>query len=124
MDDKTFFREATLRVCGNLEIETALRHCYHYLAEFIPAAEIYLNYYDHNLGAIRFYAMANAAGGKRLNVHIPLPIDTRALIEQNGVPDIVLINEADEHPITRQVRLLRVLQEKEMKGWAGLRPSG
>ena len=104
MDDKTFFREATLRICGNLEIETALWRCFLYLADFIPATEVYLNYYDHNLGAIRFYAMANAAGGKRLNVHIPLPIETRTLIEQNRLPDIVLINEADEHPITRQVK--------------------
>ncbi|MCX5883823.1 MAG: sigma 54-interacting transcriptional regulator, partial [Deltaproteobacteria bacterium] len=125
MDDKTFFREATLRICGDLEIETALWRCFLYLADYIPATEVYLCYYDPDLGTIRFYAMANKTGGKRLNVHIPLPIETRTLIEQNRLPDVVLVNEAEEHPITSQVKrilgfpdfstILMVLEVGEMR---------
>src|SRR5208337_2465437 len=104
VDDKEFFREATVRVCGSLEIERALWRCFLYIRDFVPATEVYLSYYDRSLGAIRFYATANEKEGRRLNLHIPLPPETRALIEQTRGPDIVLLDHAEDHPITREVR--------------------
>jgi len=103
VDDKEFFREATVRVCGSLEIERALWRCFLYIRDFVPATEVYLSYYDRSLGAIRFYATANEKEGRRLNLHIPLPPETRALIEQTRGPDIVLLDHAKDHPITREV---------------------
>ncbi|MGO9018817.1 MAG: sigma 54-interacting transcriptional regulator [Syntrophobacteraceae bacterium] len=104
VDEKEFFREATVRVCGSLEIERALWRCFVYIRDFVPATEVYLNYYDRSLGAIRFYATANEEGGRRLNLHVPLPPETRALIEQTWGSDILLVEHAEDHPITKAVR--------------------
>jgi len=37
IDENIFFREATLRICGNLEISEALRDCLLYIRDYIPA---------------------------------------------------------------------------------------
>ena len=40
IDEKEFFREATLRICGSLELEKALHHCLLYIVDFIPAGQM------------------------------------------------------------------------------------
>ena len=91
VDEKEFFRQATLRICGSLEIEHALWRCFLYVRDFIPATWVTLTYYDRGLGALRYFAMADAEGGRRLNLHIPLPPETRAwLIGNGGKPEMVL----------------------------------
>lgn len=41
-----FFRQATIRICGSLNIETALSQCIRYLEKFLPVDEISLSLYD------------------------------------------------------------------------------
>ena len=36
IDENEFFRGATLRICGNLAIEDAMRACTRYIGELIP----------------------------------------------------------------------------------------
>ncbi len=43
MDEKEFFREATLRICGSLEIEKAMWQCLLYIHDFIPASQMSLH---------------------------------------------------------------------------------
>jgi len=38
MNDNEFFRQATLRICGNLEIEKALKECLRFLQKVMPAS--------------------------------------------------------------------------------------
>ena len=56
VDEKEFFREATLRICGSLEIEKALWKCFMYVREFIPAQQAFLTYHDPNLGVVKVLA--------------------------------------------------------------------
>lgn len=37
MDENEFFRQATLRICGSLDIEKGLQECFNYLVNYIPA---------------------------------------------------------------------------------------
>jgi len=37
IDENKFFREATMRICGNLEIDNALKDCLLYIRDYIPA---------------------------------------------------------------------------------------
>ena len=53
VDENEFFREATLRICGNLEIEEGLRSCFEYIAQHLPADRIYLERSEPDLGAMR-----------------------------------------------------------------------
>ncbi len=46
MDKNEFFREATIRICGNLEIEQALFSTLVFLRNSIPIDIMFLEYFD------------------------------------------------------------------------------
>ncbi|GLI36165.1 hypothetical protein DAMNIGENAA_35980 [Desulforhabdus amnigena] len=54
MDENLFFREATLRLCSSLYIETALKRCYEYITSFIPVIQMSLSIMYFNLKILRF----------------------------------------------------------------------
>ena len=53
MDENEFFRQATLRICGNLEIEEAMSSCLHFLLQSMPVDRMYLQLYDPGFSAMR-----------------------------------------------------------------------
>ena len=57
MDENLFFREATLRLCSSLEIDTALKRFYEYIKPFIPVAELNLHIVDFNQNTLRLVAL-------------------------------------------------------------------
>lgn len=61
MDENEFFRQATLRICGNLEIEEALFSCFHFLKQTIPVDRLLLQLYESSLGAVRTIAIATVS---------------------------------------------------------------
>jgi transcriptional regulator with GAF, ATPase, and Fis domain len=58
IDDNDFFREATIRICGSLEIEKALGSCLQFLGQLLPLDMIILERFDENQGAMRTIAIA------------------------------------------------------------------
>lgn len=64
IDENEFFRNATLGVCGDLEIEVALSSCVRVMDGIIPIDRIYLQVYEPDLGAMRTLAEATAEEGK------------------------------------------------------------
>ena len=52
-DANAFFREMTLRICGNLDLDLALERAFEYAAEHLPVDAMALGYYDPAEGAIR-----------------------------------------------------------------------
>lgn len=103
IDEKHFFQQAALRICGTLEIEQALMKCFQYLQNFIPMDEIALNRYDPALFAIRLVASATADQGKKLNQIVPLPENLRDFIEkkQSEKQHVKIINRLDMDPVGR-----------------------
>ncbi len=67
IDENEFFRNATLRICGHLEIEVGLQACIAYLSQYMPADTFYLERYEKNLGAMRIVARARAEKGERMD---------------------------------------------------------
>ncbi len=55
--ESEFFREATLRICGSLDIESAMQRCLHYLARFLPATHLCFHVYDRDLGIVETTAL-------------------------------------------------------------------
>ena len=53
MDQKEFFQQATLRICGNLEIEEALQQLLALLTAVMPVTRLYLQYFDRDYAAMR-----------------------------------------------------------------------
>ena len=56
VDENVFFREATLRICSSLDIETALKRCFEYIRAFIPANGMTLHILDPDLNLLKFVA--------------------------------------------------------------------
>ena len=76
-DKNAFFRQATLLICGHLEIEEAMASCMGYLEQFIPADKMYLLLHDLDFGAMRIIAKATPAGGTKMNRLTLLPQEDR-----------------------------------------------
>ncbi len=108
VDEKEFFREATLRICGSLEIEKALWRCFMYIRDFIPADTIMLSHMVPKMGVQEFMAEATIDGGRRQNLTISLPPETWALIRNRDNPqDVMVIDKPEEHPVVKHsIRLL------------------
>ena len=57
MDDPyIFFREATIRICGSLNIDRAMARCLDYIGGQIPATGMSLHLYEPEFDALRTVA--------------------------------------------------------------------
>jgi len=81
MDRNVFFREATLRLCGSLDIAEALFSIRRFLSEVMPADIMYLEYVDAAYGSMRTIAMASAEGGEEMDMLTPLSHEAQAEAE-------------------------------------------
>jgi len=81
IDENTFFREATLRICGSLEIEKSLYQLLLYMRDFIPADRMNLHIYDPELGFIDTIADTTPVGGVSLSIKTPMSLKMREQIE-------------------------------------------
>lgn len=80
--ENEFFREMTLRICGSLEIEKALWHCFLYVREILPADELILTVYDPEAGMLEVVATASDTGGSINSDKIPMPSYVRTHLEE------------------------------------------
>ncbi|MCX5806156.1 MAG: sigma 54-interacting transcriptional regulator [Proteobacteria bacterium] len=81
VDENQFFREITLRICGSLEIEKALWHCFLYLRNIIPTDELILTEYNHGTGTLDVVAIADEHGGISSTDKIPMPSHLQKQLE-------------------------------------------
>ncbi|MBW2527550.1 MAG: sigma 54-interacting transcriptional regulator, partial [Deltaproteobacteria bacterium] len=104
MDENRFFREATVEICGHLDIETALRASLVYLQQHLPADHIFLQLYEPGLGAMRTIATATASSAKQLDVLTPLPGAVRERLQ--NAPDsgpTCFIDHPGENPVADEM---------------------
>jgi transcriptional regulator with GAF, ATPase, and Fis domain len=97
VDENEFFRRATMRICGSLDIETALWACMQVLTDYIPGDEIYLHLYKSGLGAMHTIAGATAAGGRKMDRITPLPAELRTRLESES-PSSRIVNQPESVP--------------------------
>jgi formate hydrogenlyase transcriptional activator len=97
VDEKEFFREATLRICSSLELEQALWRCFMYVRDYIPADFIAMTYISKNIGGFRAIARATTEGGKKLEIFFPL---TAKKIDQltKSFPEVMIVDDPNTHP--------------------------
>ena len=115
MDKNEFFREATLKICGNLEIEEAMFSTLQFLRQVMPVSWMALEYYDKNLKSMRTIATATQAEGKGVDLLTPLTAEAQKGAERRFRTDY------------RKVRLVRNPKTKklvqEMKIFHGVEPT-
>lgn len=81
-DENDFFREMTLRICGTLDLESALHQCFLYVRNVIPADELDLFVYDATIGTVDVVATAKEAGGTTRTDKTHLPPELRQELEE------------------------------------------
>jgi len=56
VDENELFRQVTLRICGNLNIEIAMESCQEYMANIMPVAGMILHLFSNDLSTVRTIA--------------------------------------------------------------------
>lgn len=104
VDEKDFFREATLRICGSLEIEKALWDCFIYIRDYIPADMIFLSIYDPGTGIAETFAKADLQGGQIVSLKLTAPPEARRIIDEmfqdpDRTTKVIVAERVDKHPL-------------------------
>ncbi len=111
VNEKDFFREATLRICGSLEIEKALWDCLIYIRHHIPADMIFMSVYDPVTGAAETLAKADLTGGEICSIKLTVQEQARHAINDiissvENTPRTIRFHRRDivadhfnEHPV-------------------------
>jgi len=86
MDQNEFFRQATLRICGNLEIEEAMFSTLQFLQHLMPVDWIAIEHYDKNLKAMKTIAIATQEKGRSVDLLTPLTDEAQRLAEEKYNP--------------------------------------
>ena len=104
MDNNEFFRQATLRICGNLEIEKALHMLLLLMTDLMPVTKLFLQYYDNDYAAMRTIAYASETECRKLDLLTPL---SKAAKEKAGnaptEKDAFLFEDPQAFPISREM---------------------
>lgn len=103
VDQRDFFKEATLRICGNLEIDKALFQCFQYLRNFVPMECFVLNLYEEHFGAIRNIVRVDETGGQMVDELVPISVESRSeLLRVRSEEQVMIFNEPKLDPIARE----------------------
>jgi transcriptional regulator with GAF, ATPase, and Fis domain len=99
IDRKDFFRDATLKICGSLNIEKALWHCLLYIRAFLPACQMSLHIYNRKTGVAEIIAHATATDYKALSVKLPLSEKGRKQVLEQRLLRIRNIPRGADDPV-------------------------
>ena len=104
MNKNKFFREATLRICENLEIEEALQTLIQFLRTSMPVSKIYLQHYDQDFQAMRTIAYADDNQSKKLDLLTPLSKTAREMAGNAPTEtDAFLLDDPAAFPVSREM---------------------
>jgi formate hydrogenlyase transcriptional activator len=77
MDTNEFFRKATSKICGNLEIKEALVSSLNFLRQKMPVDRMLLQFFEEGLNAMRTVASATSEEGVMVNLLTPMTLKAR-----------------------------------------------
>ncbi|MBF0259503.1 MAG: sigma 54-interacting transcriptional regulator [Desulfamplus sp.] len=103
LDEKDFFREATLKICGSLEIERALHQCLLYICKYIPAGQMGFHVYHRDAGIVETVAYATLEGGKTMSIKIRLKQEGRMQVEKQRSVRVRVIDRLGDDPVAGPV---------------------
>jgi transcriptional regulator with GAF, ATPase, and Fis domain len=93
MTEKNFFRDATLAICGSLDIEIALWRCLFCIRECLPAELLSLHLYERESGLLETVAYASLEGGQKCSFKNRLSDEIRMEIENRRSRRIWVVDQ-------------------------------
>jgi hypothetical protein len=106
VDENVFFRQTTLRICGSLNIVTALKRSFDYINLFIPMNRMTLCILDTDLNVLKFVASIGDGIMEDFEQVVPLPEkgrNERATLLKNGEM-VRILNQPDEELGTKEIQ--------------------
>lgn len=103
IDENEFFRQATMRICGNLDFEFAMQECLIFLRSYMPADRLQLSLYDRGLSALRTIAIATPTEASRVNTVLPLDDEGKKFLDGPGLPPVMIRNRVLNDPVARPI---------------------
>ncbi len=105
IDVNDFFRQATVRICGSLDIDSALNNCFDYLEQIIPMSVMYLHLFDPDHSVIRKISAVIKDTSEIPYDTIPIPasIKHRMLTDWSNLKGAVIINRPETEPVLKKV---------------------
>jgi transcriptional regulator with GAF, ATPase, and Fis domain len=103
VDEKDFFKEATLRLCSSLDLERALHQCLLYVRRFMPAGQMGFQVYHPDTGVVEMVAHATPGSGQAVSIRIPLSRKGRRQVETRRLERIRVIERLGDDPVTGPV---------------------
>lgn len=99
IDNNVFFREATLRISGSLEIEKALWQFLHYVKDIIPVWQMLVAIYDREAGVVETIAHATPDYYRSSSIKIQIPEKGRRQVEAQRFMRVRRIENTSLDPI-------------------------
>ena len=84
VDANEFFKKATLRICGNIEVEKSMFASLMFLREEMPVDRMFLQFYEAGLNSMRTIAIASPEKGMAVDLLAPLSVEARQEMKQFG----------------------------------------
>jgi transcriptional regulator with GAF, ATPase, and Fis domain len=75
MDENEFFREATLKICGNLKVEEALVSMLNFLRQTMPVDKIFLQFFNPALKSFQTVSIVTQEKGMAVDLLVPLSFE-------------------------------------------------
>lgn len=100
IDEKEFFREATMRICGSIDVETFLYESFMYIRDYLPADGVVLTHYHSDRGEHAALARASADGSSLLNLTVSIPPSIRTFVVRPD-KETPIVERAEMHPTAR-----------------------
>jgi transcriptional regulator with GAF, ATPase, and Fis domain len=111
-DENEFFRHMTLRICGSLDLETALQRSFEFLKNVLPLDMMSLHFYDPNLGTLHTTNQITSSGSRAADIVTPLDKAGRASFTGPGVPNVRIVSNPASDPVIRKLAVtLRLPKE-------------
>ncbi|SMC89588.1 Transcriptional regulator containing GAF, AAA-type ATPase, and DNA-binding Fis domains [Desulfocicer vacuolatum DSM 3385] len=99
---ENFFRDATLAICGSLDIEDALRSCLLSIRKYIPADLLSLHLYKKDTGFLETVAYAKTSVGKKCSFKNKIPDNVMKGIERGPSRGAWLVERLGDYEGTRE----------------------
>ncbi|MBI9089359.1 MAG: sigma 54-interacting transcriptional regulator [Desulfobacterium sp.] len=103
INDMDFFHQATMEICGSLNINTVLNRSLAYLKGFMPSDSLNMEIYDAEAQCLVNIAMTKLPGFKTIEASILLSIRAREFVEAEKGEPVEIINHPEEHVVGRYI---------------------
>lgn len=105
VDEYKFFRQATLLICGSLDIEKALSRFHQYLKNFMPVVSVHLSLLEPDLSAVRLIAQSSFGRDLKIGSMLPFSQEAQGRLKEELAkwPGVIIVNRPEIHPIAQNV---------------------